>query len=172
MISGCLMGIMLAVIAAFAVAYLKFKSLDKAVKTAWLRLDGRLKDRAQYIPPVALQAANMPDIQRPFVYHLQALKDECQHSTAIARRAAYETEVTQKFKTVFSAARKYPQLQQDEHFLKLQTAVTRAQARLKKAKTRYNSAVQQYNTLTSTIPLNLLAQALEFPKHEYFSLEK
>ncbi len=172
MISGCLMGIMLAVLAIFVLAYLKFKSLDKAVKTAWLRLDGRLKDRAEFISPVALHAATMPGIERPFVYHLQALKDECSHTTTLPRRALCETEVTQKFKTVFSAARKEPALQKDANFLKLQTAVSRAQMRLKRAQTRYNSAVQDYNTLTNTIPLNLLAQALEFPKHEYFTAPK
>ena len=172
MISGCVMGIMLAILGLFALAYFKFKSLDKAVKTAWLRLDGRLKDRAEFISPVALHAASMPNIERPFVYHLQALKDECLHTTAIPRRALCETEVTQKLKTVFSTARQYPHIQQDINFIKLQTAVSRAQVRLKRAQTRYNNAVQDYNTLTNTIPLNLLAQALEFPKHEYFSVSK
>lgn len=160
---------MLAAIGGLALAYLRFKSLDRAVKIAWLRLDGRLKDRAEYIPPVALRAAAIPEIERPFVYHLQNLKDESLRTCALPRRAAYEEEITKKLKTVFSAARKYPQLQQDEKFVKLQTAVTRAQARLKRAQTRYNSAVQTYNTLTATIPLNWLAQAFEFPQHEYFS---
>ena len=172
MINACLIGVMLAVLVALVLAYIRLKTLEKTVKTAWMRLDERLKDRAEYISPVALRAAAIPHIDRPFVYHLQSLKDQSLQTAALPRRAAYETEITQKFKTVFSAARKYPQLQQDEKFLKLQAAVTRAQMRLKRAKIRYNSAVQNYNTLTTTIPLNWLAQAFEFPKHEYFSIEK
>ncbi len=176
MLVGTLIGFMLAVVLAFILAYLKFISLGKAVKTAWIRLDSRLKDRGDLTARLALSAAAIPELDRPFIYSLKTLRDECRQAATLPRRIACENEVTQKFKKVFTAACAHEELTKDEHFLKLQKNIIHAESRVQRAKRRYNSAVRDFNTLAEIIPLNLLVQMFEFPQYEYFdfdpSLEK
>lgn len=176
MLVGTLMGFMLAVVLAFVLAYVKFISLNKAVKTAWIRLDCRLKDRGELTALLALSAAALPELERPFIYSLKTLRDECRQATTLPRRIACENEVTQKFKKVFTAAGRHEELKNDERFLKLQKNIIHAESQVQRAKRRYNSAVRDFNTLAEIIPLNLLAGMFEFQKYEYFdfdpSLEK
>ena len=157
-------------------AYLKFVSLNKAAAHAWQQLDNHMKNRAELIPSLALSAAAFNELERPFIYELSHLKDACRQTTTLQERVQLESNITQKFKKVFTAAMKHPELKTDEHFLKLQRSIIHAESKVQNAKKKYNSAARDFNTITAVIPLNLLAKMFELEPYEYFdfdpSLEK
>lgn len=157
-------------------AYLKFVSLNKAAAHAWQQLDNHMKNRAELIPSLALSAAAFNELERPFIYELSHLKDACRQTTTLQERVQLESDITQKFKKVFTAAMKHPELKTDEHFLKLQRSIIHAESKVQNAKKKYNSAARDFNTITAVIPLNLLAKMFELEPYEYFdfdpSLEK
>ncbi len=176
MVIWFLFGAMCMLVVLLMLAYLKFVSLNKAAAHAWQQLDNHMKNRAELIPSLALSAAAFNELERPFIYELSHLKDACRQTTTLQERVQLESDITQKFKKVFTAAMKHPELKTDEHFLKLQRSIIHAESKVQNAKKKYNSAARDFNTITAVIPLNLLAKMFELEPYEYFdfdpSLEK
>ena len=176
MVIWFLFGAMCMLVVLLMLAYLKFVSLNKAAAHAWQQLDNHMKNRAELIPGLALSAAAFNELERPFIYELSHLKDACRQTTTLQERVQLESDITQKFKKVFTAAMKHPELKTDEHFLKLQRSIIHAESKVQNAKKKYNSAARDFNTITAVIPLNLLAKMFELEPYEYFdfdpSLEK
>lgn len=176
MVVWFLFGAMCMLVILLMLAYVKFMSLNKAATAAWRTLDNAMKNRAELIPSLALSAAAFDELERPFIYELTALKDRCRKTHSLEERVRQESEITQKFKKVFTAAQQHPELKEDEHFLKLQKSIIHAEGNVQRAKRKYNSAARDFNTITAIIPLNLIAKMFELEPYEYFdfdpSLEK
>ena len=166
-----LFGAMCMLVVLLMLAYLKFVSLNKAAKDAWQKLDFNMKNRAELIPILALSAASFEELDRTFIYCLSSLKDSCRNAPTLKDRVACESEITQKFKKVFTAAMHHPELKNDAHFLKLQQNIIQAEGKVQRAKKKYNSAARDFNTIASIIPLNLIAQMFEFEPYEYFDFD-
>lgn len=171
MIIWFLFGAMCMLVVLFMLAYWKFTALNKTAKEAWQKLDFNMKNRAELIPSLALSAAAFEELERAFIYELSALKDACKNAATLRERVEKESDITLKFKKVFTAAQKHPELKTDEHFLKLQESIIRAEGKVQRAKKRYNSAARDFNTITSIIPLNLIATMFEMEPYEYFDFD-
>ena len=171
MIIWFIFGAMCMLVLLLMLAYLKFVSLNKAAAAAWQKLDFNMKNRAELIPTLALSAASFEELDRTFVYELSALKDSCRNAATLQERVKCESEITQKFKKVFTAAMHHPETKQNEHFSKLRENIIQAECKVQRAKKKYNSAARDFNTITSIIPLNLIAQMFEFEPYEYFDFD-
>ena len=62
----------------------------------------------------------------------------------------------------------YPQLQSNQQFLRLQDELTGTENRIAVARTDYNNAVREYNTLIRTFPTAVTAKASGAKTREYF----
>lgn len=171
MIIWFLFGMMCTLVVLLALTYFKFSALRIATQEAWNKLDNNMKNRAELIPTLALFAASFEELDRNFVYEFSKMREVCRKPSSLKERIACEGEVTKYFKKIFTAAMDHPELKQDEAFLKLQKNIILAEGKVQKAKKKYNTAARDYNTLTSVIPLNLLAAALEFTPFEYFDFD-
>lgn len=171
MVIWFLFGAMCMLVILLMLAYFKFMSLNNAARNAWQKLDFNMKNRAELIPSMALSAAAFKELDRSFIYELSALKDSCKNAPTPQERAACEREITLKFKKVFTAAMNHPELKTNEHFLKLQKNVIRAEGKVQRSKKTYNSAARDFNTITGIIPLNLVAAMFELRPYEYFDFD-
>ncbi len=166
-----LFGAMCMLVILLMLAYLKFVSLHKAARDAWQQLDNHMKNRAELIPSLALSAASFNELDRAFIYELSSIKEACRKTSTLQERVQLESDITKKFKKVFTAAMNHPELKNDEHFLKLQKSIIHAESKVQSSKKKYNSAARDFNTITSVIPLNLLAKMFEFEPYEYFDFD-
>lgn len=171
MVIWFLFGAMCMLVVLLMLAYVKFVSLNKAAARAWQQLDNNMKNRAELIPSLALSAAAFSELDRPFIYELSNLKEACRKTSTLQERVRLESEITQKFKKVFTAAMHHPELKNDEHFLKLQKSIIHAEGKVQNSKKKYNSAARDFNTITAVIPLNLIAKMFEFEPYEYFDFD-
>ena len=64
----------------------------------------------------------------------------------------------------------YPQLQSNQQFLRLQDELTGTENRIAVARTDYNGAVREYNTLIRTFPTAVTAKATGAKPREYFEV--
>lgn len=165
-------GFMCAAAVMLAASYFKFASLRKAVLRAWLKLDASLQNRRDLIPSVALSAAVLPELERAFVYALSNMQKPLSVSVSASKRSAQEAALSQSLKIIFTSAQAHPELMNDEHFSNLRQNIGKADKRIEADKKRYNSAVRDFNTLAEIVPLNLVANLLEFEEFEYFDFEK
>ncbi len=171
MIIWFIFGAMCMLVVLLMLAYLKFMSLNQAAKTAWQQLDNNMKNRAELIPSLSLSAAAFEELERSFIYELSHMKEACREARSLQERVVCENEITQKFKKVFTAAMKHPEMKEDEHFIKLQESIIQAERKVQNSKRKYNSAARDFNTSTSIIPLNLLAKMFELEPYEYFDFD-
>ena len=168
MVIWFLFGAMCMLVILFLAAYWKFMRLNNAAKTAWQQLENNLKNRAELIPTLALSAAAFDELDRPFIEELHHMKEICRQPAPLNKRVAHEEQVTQAFKKVFTAAQNHPELTMNESFSRLRDNVIKAEGKVQRSKRKYNSAARDFNTITSIIPLNLIAVIFELSPYEYF----
>ena len=168
MIIWFLFGAMCMLVVLFLAAYWKFMQLNNAAKTAWQQLENNLKNRAELIPTLALAATSFEELDREFLQALQQLKEICRQPSPLTQRVAHEDEVTKAFKKVFTAAQNHPEVTMHESFSRLRDNVIKAEGKVQRSKRKYNSAARDFNTITSIIPLNLIAVLFELSPYEYF----
>ena len=63
----------------------------------------------------------------------------------------------------------YPQLKSNENFPRLQDELSGTENRIAVARGRYNTAIQDYNTLRRRFPANLTAKMFGFQEYPYFN---
>lgn len=66
----------------------------------------------------------------------------------------------------------YPELKADEHFLNLQRKLSKIENQLQAARRIYNIEVNEYNNKIETFPSNVVADAFNFKKAEFFQAEQ
>ena len=168
MFAWFLFGAMCMLVVLFFAAYWKFMQLHNAAKAAWQQLENNLKNRAELIPTLALSAAAFDELDREFVDQFQKLKENCRQPAPLDQRVEREAEITKAFKKIFTAAQNHPEVTMNESFSRLRDNVIKAEGKVQRAKRKYNSAARDFNTITSVIPLNLIAVLFELPPYEYF----
>lgn len=65
----------------------------------------------------------------------------------------------------------YPELKANEQYLNLQKELRNIEDELERARRIYNDEVTEYNTLTETIPSNIVASIFAFKKAQLFQIE-
>lgn len=68
-------------------------------------------------------------------------------------------------------AEKYPDIKSNENFLRLQTEIEGTENRVTKARTDYNSAVEDYNTSIAKFPGNMMSGMFGFKEKGYFQAQ-
>ena len=66
----------------------------------------------------------------------------------------------------------YPQLKSNESFNRLMDELSGTENRIAVARQRYNTQVQEYNTLRRRFPSNITAGIFGFKEHPYFDAPK
>lgn len=150
-------------------AYFLLAKLDQAAKKAWIKLDNKIKNRAELLPSLSLVAASLPELDRDEIQ--QKLTTLTKPSANLQERVQKETEITQTLKQIFTAAMHHEEVQKEEHFEHLQNSIIHAEQHVRKAKNNYNNAARKFNTISGIIPINLIAKVFEMASYEYFEFD-
>jgi len=169
MIVWFLFGAMCMLVLLLSWAYFLLAKLDKSAKKAWVKLDNRIKNRAELLPSLALTAASLPELNRDEIQ--QKLSAFTQPSSNLQERIKKESEITFTLKQIFTAAMKHEDLQKEEHFEHLQNSIIQAEQLVRRAKNNYNNAARKFNTISTIIPLNLIVKIFEMTPFEYFEFD-
>jgi LemA protein len=63
---------------------------------------------------------------------------------------------------------RYPDLKANENFLNLQGELVETENYLQFARRYYNGSVRDYNTMTATVPNNIIASTFDFEERVFF----
>ena len=80
-------------------------------------------------------------------------------------------ELNNECNRIILLAENYPELKADEHFLNLQKKLSKMESQLQAARRIYNTEVNKYNNKIETFPNNIIADAFNFKKEEFFEAE-
>jgi LemA protein len=131
---------------------------NERIKQTWSEVDVQLQRRADLIP-------NLAAAVKAYAQHERTVFDDVASARAtllIARtpgdRMAANSKIDAGLDHLLAVAENYPQLKEDENFLKLQDELEATENRIAVARLRYNSSLQDYNTYIGLFPNSLVAR--------------
>ncbi len=156
--------------------YNRIQTLDEQAAQAKQQIEVQLQRRADLIPNlVATVRGYAQQEERIFTRIADAQRGL---TGALARPGGGDPQelananegLSRALVPMLTLVQAYPQLQSNQQFLRLQDELTGTENRIATARTDYNGAVREYNTLIRTFPTALTAKATGAQARTYFEV--
>ncbi len=174
------LGVLVVIIASFTFwgmgKYNKLIAQGQNVDKSWGQVENVLQRRNDLIPNLVnvVQAYAVQE-QEVFikVATARSLWAKAVQGGTIADKINADTAVKGALLNVMAIAEQYPDLKSNINFLSLQNELAGTENRIAGEFTKYNEAVQGYNTFAKSFPTNVFASMFSFPKErDYFKTEE
>jgi LemA protein len=137
------------------------------VKEAWSSIDVQLKKKANILTNVVDTLKMQTNYERETLEKIMSMRNSMLSQNKDEAIRANDS-VSKMMASMFAVAENYPQLQSNSGFLKLMENIKDVEEKIAYARTRYNTAVMDYNSSLQTFPSNIFAGALHFlPEKSY-----
>jgi LemA protein len=161
--------------------YNSIQQQDESVKAAWSEVVNQYQRRADLVPnlvnTVKGYAAQEQRVligvteARAKVGSIQVTPELVNDPQAFQRFQQAQGQLTQALKSLLAVTENYPQLKSDQNFRDLQAQLEGTENRITVARHRYIQAVQSYNTLVRSFPVNLTAMVFKYPPKQNFTVQ-
>jgi LemA protein len=155
-------------IAAVVVLYNRLVRGRNRVSTAWSDIDVQLQRRHDLIPQLVKAVDAYAKYEKATLEAVTELRAEAMRVVDVNARGEAELALSEGVGRLLALAESYPDLKANENFLKLQGELVETEDYLQFARRYYNGAVRDYNTMTETVPSNLVAGVFRFGPREFF----
>jgi LemA protein len=165
--------IVVAVIGYAIVLYNALVKHRQLVMEGWSGIDVQLKRRTDLIP-------NLLETVKGYMGHeretLEAVTNARAAATAGANagpeeRGRLESALSGALGRLLAIAEAYPDLKANTTFLEFQQALQTVEDEIQMSRRYYNGAVRNLNVAVESFPSNVVANAFNFEKAQYFELE-
>lgn len=160
--------LLLAIVAAGVVIYNRLIRSRNRVDTAWSDIDVQLQRRYDLIPNLVKAVDQYAGYERATLEAVTELRAEAMHRTNVEERGEAEEQLSTGVQRLIAVAENYPDLKANENFLKLQKELVETEDYLQFARRYYNGSVRDYNTMTETVPSNIIASTFRFRVKSFF----
>ena len=153
------------------VGFNKLRRADIGAQEALGGIDVQLTRRAELIP-------NLVETVKGYAAHEKGVLEEVTKARAgvaaaaagddVAAKAAADAQLSQALVRLNAVAEAYPDLKANQNFLDLQQQLATTEDQIAFARTYYNDAAAQLNTLVATLPWLLLVGIAGVSKREFY----
>ena len=157
-----------ALIATGVILYNRLIRGRNRVDTAWSDIDVQLQRRYDLIPNLVKAVDQYADYERATLEAVTELRDQAKQVTDIEERGKVEEALGSGVQKLIALAENYPDLKANENFLQLQGELAETENYLQFARRYYNGSVRDYNTMTETVPSNIVASTFDFESRSFF----
>jgi len=160
-------------VAALAVSACGINSVpttEEAAKARWADVQSAYQRRADLVPNLVstVRAAAQSETQiltnvteaRARATSINVTTDDLSDPAEFQRFQAAQNQLTQALGQLRTVVENYPQLQSQARFADLMSQLEGTENRIDVARTRYNEAVQEYNTTIRTFPATIAANVI------------
>ena len=158
----------LALIATGVILYNRLIRSRNRVDTAWSDIDVQLQRRHDLIPNLVKAVDQYADYERATLEAVIELRAEAKRISDVEDLGNVEEELSAGVQRLIAVAENYPDLKANENFLNLQSELAETENYLQFARRYYNGSVRDYNTMTATVPSNILASLFDFDERKFF----
>ena len=166
------MAIALIILAALAaiivVLYNRLVRSRNRVSTAWSDIDVQLQRRHDLIPQLVKAVDAYAKYEKATLEAVAELRAEAMRVVDVDVRGEAELALSEGVGRLLALAESYPDLKANENFLNLQRELVETEDYLQFARRYYNGSVRDYNTMTETVPSNVVAGVFRFEPREFF----
>ena len=157
-----------ALIATGVILYNRLIRGRNRVDTAWSDIDVQLQRRHDLIPNLVKAVGQYANYERATLEAVTELRDQAKQATDIKERGDAEEALGNGILKLIALAESYPDLKANENFLNLQGELAETENYLQFARRYYNGSVRDYNTMTETVPSNVVASTFDFESRSFF----
>jgi len=158
----------LALVGALVVLYNRLIRSRNRVDTAWSDVDVQLQRRHDLIPRLVSSVDAYAKYERATLEAIAELRSEAMRVTDLDARSKAEEQLSTGVQKLIALAESYPDLKANENFLNLQNELAETENYLQFARRYYNGSVRDYNTMTETVPSNIVAGMFNFDARSFF----
>ena len=154
---------------AYLVSYNRLVADRQEIADAWAVIDAELQRRHELIPPLVESVRSAATHQRRLLDDLAA-KERAAAKVAhtAAARSEPEHAVAEATRAVLALRERYPELDTQQNFLRLQRDLVITEDRIGAARRFHNFKVAEYNRRTEAFPSNLVARRHGFERSSRF----
>jgi len=156
------------VVVAGVVLYNRLIRSRNRVDSAWSDIDVQLQRRHDLIPRLVTAVDQYAKYERATLEAVTELRTEAMRVADVHAKGEAEEKLSVGIERIIALAENYPDLKANENFLSLQNELVETENYLQFARRYYNGSVRDYNTLTETVPSNIIAGWFRFSIREFF----
>jgi len=160
--------VILALGALVVVLYNRLIRSRNRVSTAWSDIDVQLQRRHDLIPQLVKAVDQYAKYERATLEAVSELRAEAMRAVDVDSRGRAEEQLGAGVTRLIALAESYPDLKANENFLNLQNQLVETENYLQFARRYYNGSVRDYNTMTQTVPANIIAGVFGFGERQFF----
>lgn len=160
--------VLLLLVAGGIVLYNRLIRSRNRVDTAWSDIDVQLQRRHDLIPRLVAAVDQYAKYERATLEAVTELRAEAMQQVDVRARGRAEEKLNGGVERLLALAESYPDLKASENFLSLQRDLVETENYLQFARRYYNGSVRDYNTMTESVPSNIVASAFNFPARDFF----
>ena len=138
------------------------------VDTAWSDIDVQLQRRHDLVPRLVTAVDQYASYERATLEAVTELRAEAMRQVDVRAKGRAEEQLSQGVERLLALAENYPDLKANENFLALQRELVETENYLQFARRYYNGSVRDYNTMTESVPSNIVAGLFRFVPREFF----
>jgi len=153
---------------AVVVLYNRLVRSRNRVSTAWSDIDVQLQRRHDLVPQLVKAVDAYAKYEKATLEAVTELRAEAMRVVDVDARGAAEQALSEGVGRLLALAESYPDLKANENFLNLQAELVQTENYLQFARRYYNGSVRDYNTMTETVPSNVVASLFGFRPREFF----
>ena len=143
---------------------------NEAVKSAWAQVDVVLQRRADLIPNLVETVKGFAAQEQTVFHDIAAARSALIGAKTPSEKIAANGQLDSALGRLLVVVENYPQLKSNENFLRLQDELAGTENRIAVERTRYNDAIQDYNTYIGLFPNNIFAGWAGFQRNNaYFA---
>jgi len=138
------------------------------VDTSWSDIDIQLQRRHDLIPRLVAAVDQYAKYERATLEAVTELRSEAMQQADVRTRGRAEEKLSAGIERIIALAENYPDLKANENFLSLQNELVETENYLQFARRYYNGSVRDYNTMTESVPSNIVAGMFKFTQRDFF----
>jgi len=154
--------------------YNKLVALKNKALEAWSGIDVQLKKRYDLIPNLVSTVKGYAAHESGTFEKVIQARNQAMSASAsgnIGDQVDAENALSGTLKSLFALSENYPDLKANANFMSLQNSLSEIEETLSNARRYYNAIVRDNNTAIESFPSNLIANAFNFMKFEFFEIE-
>ncbi|MGD9124224.1 MAG: LemA family protein [Desulfarculaceae bacterium] len=148
--------------------YNSLVSMDQGVNAAWSNIDTVLQRRLDLIPNLVETVKGYAAHEKETLQAVIQARSKATGAASINEKIAANQMLSSALGRLLLVVERYPDLKASANFRQLQDELAGTENRINVARTRYNKAVQEYNTKVKSFPTTLLAGMFGFSPRDYF----
>ncbi len=153
--------------------YNRFINLKNGIESTFNQINVALKKRIDLISQLVEATKGYMKYEKETLTKITELRSKVlSNNVDVNNVNQIERETRQILGNIMVQVENYPNLKANENISKLMDNIKEVEDEIARLRYTYNNIVQEYNTMTETVPSNIIASLFHFTKKPYLEFEE